>query len=111
METHEEDTQVNTATCVAKHIDGWRGHTKMYRLDPPATYQTYTWFFKRGLRVKKTSYVIVSAIKDGPEGEETFIYPCDCYGNDKGPIEMRGSLRGTLDHEKVLLAAGYLVVL
>ena len=102
---------MKTATIVARHIDGWRGHTIVYRLDPPAQYfRPASFLFKRWFRCRETQYVIVSAIKDGPEGEETFIYPCDCYGNDKSPIEMHGSQRGTLDHEKVLLAAGYLVV-
>ena len=102
---------MKTATCVAKHLDGWKGHASLYRLDPPAPYQSLkTVLFGRILHTKTTSYVVVSAVREGPEGPEAFIYASDEEGKTKSMLEMNGSRRGTLDHEEVLLAAGYLVI-
>jgi len=101
---------MKTAICVQKHLDGWQGHASLYHITPAASYKTLSRIFFRGwLLCKTTNYVIVSAT-EGPMGDETFIFASDSLGNTKSMIEMNGSQRGTLSHETVLLAAGYLLV-
>jgi hypothetical protein len=96
--------------------------------------------YRHRQRTHYTSYVLVSASdlkifmeasrqrmvkimqeKGDKEGEalfrhsypfevETYIFPCDKFGNWKNGGELEGSQRGTLDHRVALRDAGYTVI-
>ena len=51
-------------------------------------------------------YVVVSAA--GMQyRQETYIFPANKYGHVTDCLELKGSFKGALDHERALLNAGY----
>ena len=94
------------AICVEKHLDGWRGHANLYRLDPAIEYERWIW--RRGK--KKTLYVILSTVTvPFDDGIETLAFPAKKNGEPITFLEV-GGIRGTSDHEKVLADMGYKLV-
>jgi len=87
-----------------KKLEGWRGRAKLYELSEPVE---YGWTEKG-----ETKFVAVSAISFAPDTglPETYIFPCDKDGNVLDWLELEGSFRGGMDHEKALNNAGFTVV-
>ena len=78
-----------------------RGHARLYRVVPPM----------RDYDDEPHDYVIVSAVEVPYEGPETYIFPA--HANSDEPtawLEMPGSQKDTLSHERVLHALGYRIV-
>lgn len=84
-----------------KRLTGWRGDARLFRVSPPVR------FTDLEDRVRETSYVVVSATFAPFTGPETYIFPADERGEVLDWIELEGSFRGGLDHEKALSNAGY----
>jgi hypothetical protein len=87
-------TRKKTARLV-KVMDGYRGDARLYKLSPP---------------LKGARHVIVSAVNAMYSGDETYIFKADAEGQITDWLEMEGSFKGGLDHEKALRGAGYEVV-
>jgi hypothetical protein len=78
-----------------------RGHARLYRVTPPLA------DFDGNLH----DYVVVSAVEVPYEGPETYIFPAAAGADEPTAwLEMPGSERGTLSHERVLHALGYRIV-
>jgi hypothetical protein len=91
-------------------LDAWKGDARVYEVDPPVVIPDDDW--KEELRGKKFRHVIVSSADVHRSGQETYIFPAKRTGDtfdvaDWGELE--GSFKGSLDHEKALLGAGYRV--
>ena len=98
---------MKTATFI-KYIEGWRGDARLYELSEPVEYGDCLWDEDAALTA--TNYVIVSAVVFSMfAGPETFIFPAREDGTAIDMIELRGSMRGNVSHEKVLERAGYTV--
>jgi len=82
-----------------KKLEGWLGDAALYELSELASYEAID---KPG----KTKYVIVSAV-DNDFGIETYIFPSDIAGVPFSMLEMEGSFKGEMNHEKALEYAGY----
>lgn len=82
-----------------KHIDGWKGDARLYKLWPAMADGT-----------SKHQFVIVSAVVVQSCGPETYIFPATHTGEPKSFMELPGSFRGSLDHALALKNAGYTVV-
>lgn len=80
-----------------ENLAGWRGDARLYRVDPPMTYDDD----------KKTNYVVVSAAVVIFSGPETYIFPATRLGEILDWLELPGSFRGGLDHARALEVAGY----
>lgn len=72
---------------------------RLYRVDPPVSYG-----WPHGDTT--TDHVLVSAA-DTYTGPETYMFPADAGGNVLDWMELDGSFRGELDHERALRNAGY----
>lgn len=81
-----------------------RGNQRLYRCDPP--FRAEGW----GDAPASHEYVVVSAAVVPFSGPETYIFPADAEGNVTDYLELDGSYRGALDHERALANAGYAVV-
>jgi len=92
--------QLGTATFVRKVTD-WRSDARLYRVDPPITYDNWG-----GGAPKTTDHVIVSAVL-AYSGPETYIFPAMADGEAINMGELDGSQRGDVSHEEALEAAGY----
>jgi hypothetical protein len=80
---------------IAKHIQselGWTSDARLYALSEP---------------LDGHSHVIVSAADAPYTGPETLIFGCDERGNAVDFIDLDGSFRGELNHDKALKLAGY----
>ena len=88
-----------TATKVGD-LKGFRGHAALYRLSVPVT----------DAHGAKTSHVVVSAAEVPFSGPETYIFPADADGKVTNWLEMDGSFKGALDHERALRQAGWSVL-
>lgn len=83
------------ATFIRKLDDGRPADARLYRLDKSVTFQRYD-----GDK-RTTDMVVVSAVT-AMGGSETYIFPADLDGNVLSWLELPGSFRGGLDHEKAL---------
>ena len=85
------------SAVAVKNVKEAKGRACLYKLsDPLMGYE----------------YVVVSAAKDARDGHnqiigETFIFGSDETGNVRSFLELPGSYRGGLDHQKALNDAGY----
>ena len=79
---------------IAKYIENldWISDAKLYVLSEP---------------LEGHNHVVVSAVVAYWSGPETYIFGCDERGNVVDFIELEGSFRGELDHDKALKHAGY----
>jgi hypothetical protein len=86
------------------HLEGWRGHATLYRLEP-----AFTWTDWADGKRKQTTWIVVSAVDAFGlfGGEETYVFAADFNGKVKSMSELPGSLKGTLSHRKVLKEMGY----
>ena len=80
-----------------ENLSGWRGEARLYRVDPPMTYEDG----------RQTEYVIVSATTVLASGPETYIFPASREGGILDWLELPGSFRGAIDHARALEGAGY----
>ena len=89
--------QIRKSAVAIKSVKEAKGRACLYRLsDPLMGYE----------------YVVVSAAKDARDSHdqvvgETFIFGSDESGKVKSFLELPGSYRGGLDHQKALNDAGY----
>jgi hypothetical protein len=89
--------QVRKSAIAIKNVKEAKGRACLYRLsDPLMGYE----------------YVVVSAAKDARDRHneiigETFIFGSDETGKVRSFLELPGSYRGGLDHQKALNDAGY----
>jgi hypothetical protein len=67
----------------------------------------YDYDYDKERFLKKTKYVIVSAVIVLGTGPETFIFPADKNGQILDWGELEGSYRGGLNHDKALRKAGF----
>lgn len=87
-----------TATDLGQVNPNARGDQRLYRVDPPMSYDDN----------KTTEYVVVSAVDVFDVGEpETYIFPSDKDGTIVDWLELDGSYKGSKDHEQALRYAGY----
>jgi len=93
---------VKTATLL-RHLDGWKGDARLYRLTPPLT-EDRSWLAEPDATHE---YVIVSGVTAFGGGEETFIFPALKDGHVKSWGEVEGSFQGSIDHAEALRGAGY----
>lgn len=56
------------------------------------------------------SWVVLSAADTPDHGIETYIFPSDTVGNIMDWLELEGSQRGTLSHERILTDMGYEII-
>jgi hypothetical protein len=75
-----------------RDVSGMRGEAKLYRLTPP---------------LDGAEFVVVSAANVPCSGPETYIFPATSDGKITDFLELDGSFRGALDHERALSGAGY----
>jgi hypothetical protein len=88
-----------TATFVRDvHNDGPASH-KLWHVDPPIP----------DYEGNPTSYVITSAVNASgyDSGPETLIFAADADGNIKDFMDLEGSYRGELNHERAIREAGW----
>ena len=89
--------EIKKSAVAVKNIKEARGRACLYRLsEPHVGYE----------------YVVVSAAKDHKDTYnnivgETFIFGSDETGKVKSFLELPGSYKGGLDHQKALNDAGY----
>ena len=88
------------------------GDGRVYRVDPPMAVHDWLAHHEESECVgtgdcAATDYVWVSAADVPFSGPETYIFPCDSGGKVTDWGEMDGSFKGSLDHERALLNAGY----
>ncbi len=94
------------ATLV-KELDGFTGTARLYRVEPPTQYNTYDDNDEQVSR--STEFVVVSAANAMFSGPETYIFPANVDGDVIDWLELEGSFKGALDHEKALSRAGYTI--
>jgi len=97
-------SKANTATFI-RHIKGWTGDARLYRLSEPLIKKSEY----DGDAEEKYDYVVVSAVVAMFSGPETYIFGSDKEGEVESYHELKGSLRGKLDHTVALAGAGYLL--
>jgi hypothetical protein len=81
---------MKTATMV-KRLDGWISDARLYKLGEP---------------LDGFDHVVVSAVV-AYSGPETLIFGCDSHGRPADYSDLRGSIRGIMDHAEALAGAGY----
>ena len=92
------------AVLIKDKLDGFNGHASLYKLDPPLESISYIDDTK-----SYHKYVIVSAANVMFSGPETYIFPATETGDIVSWLELDGSIRGKLSHEKALSNAGYTI--
>ena len=107
--TTQESEIVRTATLVAEREIPREGFTaalrRTYRVNPPLPYTCTLSDAKL-----TTEYLAVSAADVTGSGPETYIFPADEDGEVLDWLELEGSYKGGLDHERALRGAGYVIV-
>ena len=93
------------ATLIREQLPNFVGAARLYRVEPPISLERDWDEETKGLT---TEYVVVSAVV-AYSGPETYIFPADAEGNVTNWGELNGSFRGDMDHERALVAAGYVV--
>lgn len=78
-----------------RDIDGFTGTAKLWRVDPPVKFGD-----------EKSRYVITSATVAMFSGPETYIFPANEDGEILSWLELDGSYRGGLDHDRAIRALG-----
>lgn len=78
---------------------------RLYNVDPPMPYGRYG-----DENPETTEFVVVSAAMVLGQGPETYIFAATEDGEICDFLELAGSYKGGLDHEKALDNAGYKVV-
>ena len=96
-----------TAKLIKSTLLGFRGTAHLYKLSEPVTFD-YDW--NTGMDTKNTNYVVVSEANIPYSGSETYIFPADKDGEVLSWLELKGSFRGELNHERALQNAGYEVI-
>lgn len=81
---------------ISNDDDSWTGTAKLWRVSPPVRFST----LEGGTR--ETEYVITSATVAIFSGPETYIFPADSEGEVMNWIELPGSYRGDLDHDRAI---------
>ena len=82
----------NKATLIKERLPDMVGHANLYRMEPP---------------LDGHPYVVASAADTFDHGEEVYLFPAEEDGTITDWAELRGSMRGTLNHADALARAGY----
>lgn len=97
---------MKTATQVAGPLKNFRGDARVFKLSEPHAYES-----EDDEKAPETyEHVLVSAAIVAFEGPETYIFGAkqvDGKWRVNNWVEMDGSFKGALDHEKALQNAGY----
>lgn len=89
-----------TATFI-KDIVGQRASQKLWHLSQGVP-------FGWGEPMQLTEYVITSATNVIFSGDETYMFPANADGDITNWVEMDGSYRGDLNHERAIRKAGWI---
>ena len=100
---------MSTAKYMGQAPGEWRGNAKWFRVEPPLQSASYD-FDSESEVMHEYADVILSAAVVMFTGPETYIFPANEQGEIQSWIDLDGSQRGTLSHEKVLADLGYEVV-
>lgn len=87
-----------------KRLEGWQGDARVFELSEPVAYD-YDW--NTDEYKSSTKFVVVSAASVMFSGAETYIFACDENGEVLNWMELEGSFKGGLDHERALQGAGF----
>lgn len=90
-----------------KRLEGFTGDARLFELSAPVEYD-YNYDTEKN--EKLTQFVVVSATSAMFSGPETYIFPANEQGEVVDWMELDGSYKGGLDHERALQRAGYEVV-
>jgi len=82
---------MNTATYI-RRVEGFKGDARLYRMEP---------------LYEGSEYVVVSGMHFTFSGPETYIFKSDADGSVETFVDLPGSFRGEIDHERALRNAGY----
>jgi hypothetical protein len=82
------------------------GDARLYELDEPIAWSKWEGNEEVDYR---TEFVVVSGIANS-FSTETYIFPANAYGKILSWLELDGSFRGSVDHERALENAGYEVI-
>ena len=93
---------MNTALLIDTITPAPGVEQRYYRLDPPLEYDP-SWDGTKCL----TQFIVVSASSLMPSGPETYIFPADKDGQITNWLELDGSFRGELNHNRALANIGY----
>lgn len=86
-----------TVHHVKRLTEGWKGLVRLYALSEPVEFDSLS-----------VEYVVISAVVAQDSNEpETYIFPADTEGNVLSWLEMPGSFKGGLNHEKAIEEAGW----
>ena len=88
------------AVTFIRRMDGFKGDARLYQLSENC----------RSDDGIEYDHIIVSAANCMFTGPETYIFPADKNGNVIDWGELEGSQRGALDHESILIDAGYAII-
>ena len=77
----------------------WRGSAHLWKLSRPVRYPR---FLMDDESPQSTEYVVTSAVHAMFTGNETYAFPADENGKVLDWGELRGSERGTMDHQRVI---------
>lgn len=80
--------------------EDWQGDARLYQCNPPM----------KDDRDNNHEYVVISATNVMFSGPETFIFSSDKNGKVTKWGELNGSTKGTLNHEKAIMNAGYTLI-
>ena len=92
-----------TAVMVREMGDDRPARQRLYRLSEPVKFRQWT---DDAEEVKTADYVVASAVVAFGV-PETYLFPADENGVVLDWLELEGSFRGDLDHERAIRNAGY----
>ena len=103
-----------TATYISA-ISDFEGDARLYKLNPRVRYTRYN---HEGVKeTHESTYVVVSAIPGiAIKGivvnpmPETYIFPADNTGHITSWTELKGSFKGSMNHQQAINNMGYTLV-
>lgn len=90
-----------------KDLEGFNGHTSLYKLSKPVEYGTVWDDDGNEAPEGQTDHIVISATNVMFSGPETYIFAADKTGEVISWSEMPGSFKGGLDHNMALSRAGF----
>ena len=91
-----------TATFIKAMGKEFAGDARLYKLNPAMSIKNWD-----GEETGKTEFVVVSGAHALFSGAETLIFASDETGKVADWMDLPGSFRGSINHERALLDAGY----
>jgi hypothetical protein len=83
-----------------RDLSGFAGSARLWQTSEPFSYPDDNWRDEEDAR-GTTTYVVSSAASTFG-GPETYLFPADADGNVVDWLELSGSFRGALDHERAI---------